>query len=606
MIPGPDKNGYLYGVPWRDTSTAVGREIVCIQKGGAWIDEKGRTCGMGLFTHYRNLQTLLWPDYDHHRWSDLLLQSILDNRVTAILGPKDCGKTHGVAKFALSDYFCFPQETLALISSTDMRGLELRVWGELKDLFSKARDKWPGAPGNVLESMHGIFTDELVDGEPRDKRKGIICVPMKDSNGQWVGLSKYTGIKQKRRRLFGDEVQFYADSYVSTLANLNKGDFKCVVAGNPIGEGDPLDKLAEPEDGWDAAPESDVTVTWKNRQGGVTVNFVGLDSPGVTEPEKYPYLINQKDIDYIETYWGKESAEYYNQAKGVRRPSISLRRVLTRNKCLKFGAMDDPIWKGTPITKIYAVDAGYGGDRCVGGEAGFGLDLNGTQIIALSVPRIIPIRVYPKDTPKEQQQDPEEQIAEYVKADCDRLDIPPSNMGHDSTGRGALGTTLARVWSDQTIPIEFGGNPSPRPVSADLFIYDEKLKTKRLKRCDEHYIKRVSELHFSVRYAIEAGQLRGLSEAVMDELCRREWSREKGDKIKVESKEDTKERLGRSPDLADWCALVIEIARQKGFIIAKLDVGKNLKVAEGFQGWRQQLRDRAAAIKKNHSLNYAA
>lgn len=605
-LPKPDANGMLYGVKWKPNSTAISREIYCIQQGGTW--RMGRaTVGAGLYTHYRNLQSLLWPDHDHHRWSDLILQTILENRVTAIVGPKDCGKTHDMAKFALTDYFCFPEETLILMSSTDMRGLELRVWGEVKDLYNRALEVWPDCPGNVLDSMHGIFTDELTSsGEPRDLRKGLICVAMKDSSGQWVGLRAFTGVKQKRRRLLADELQFYNDSYVSALSNLNKGDFKCVVSGNPIGEGDPLDKMSEPEDGWDSQPETAVTTTWRNRQGGTTVNLVGLDSPAITEPDKYPYLINQKDIDYIANYWGKESAEYYNQAIGVRRPGISLKRVVTRDMVVKFHAQDEVVWKGTALTKVYAIDAGYGGDRCVAGEATFGLDVNNKLTLALSAPRIIPIRVYPKGVPEEERLSPEEQIAEFVKSDCERLGIASANVFHDATGRGSLGTAFARLWRDDTNPVEFGGSPTPRPVLADLYIYDEKLRQKRLKRCDEHYSKRVSELHYSVRYVIEADQLRGLTNDVMDELCRREWTRVRGNKIEVESKEDTKERIGRSPDLADWCAIVVEAARSRGFAIAKLDTGKHASSADPDDGWRDRLRERAKRLRANHTLNYAA
>src|SRR6185503_13632370 len=114
------------------------------------------------------------------------------------------------------------------------------------------------------------------------------------------------------------------------------------------------------------------------------------------------------------------------------------------------------------------------------------------------------------------------------------------------TGRGSLGSAFARLWRHDCNPVEFGGAPTPRPVQADLFIYDEKLRQKRLKRCDEHYSKRVSEFHYSVRYAIEARQVRGLTNEVCDELCAREWGRTKLDKIEVETKGETKDRLGRS------------------------------------------------------------
>ena len=157
-----------------------------------------------------------------------MLREILNNRITAITGARDSGKTHvALARFSLTDYFTFPNETLILISSTDLRGLQLRVWGDIKDMLTKAKERYPLLPGNVVESLHGVFTDKLSEDTPvRDIRKGIICIPCLDRKGTWVGgLEKFVGIKQKRRRVLGDEVQFMHAEYLTILSNLDEGDF---------------------------------------------------------------------------------------------------------------------------------------------------------------------------------------------------------------------------------------------------------------------------------------------------------------------------------------------------------------------------------------------
>lgn len=585
-----------FGLTWDAEVTLIDVHIWCIQQGEDYLNKQGRS----LFYHYRELQTLLFPSYQHNAWTDLMLKTILENRITAVLGPKDSGKTSTMARYALTDYFCFPRETLILMSSTDIRGLELRVFGELKLLFETAKEVWPEAPGNPVDSLHAIFTDKIEDdGEVRDTRRGLICIPVLDSTGQWKGLSKWVGIKQKRRRVLADETQFYATPYLSSLANLDKGDFKGVFVGNPIGEGDPLDKISEPVDGWDNLPEISTTTVWSNRMGGTTINLVGTDSPAIKHPGQFTYLINQADIDRIVSYWGKESAEYFNQAVGIRRPGISARRVVTRDMVTKFGAQQPVTWLGNVTTKVYAVDAGYGGDRCVGGEAEFGTDINGQQVLCMTQPRVIPVKVFRKGTPEEDRILPEDQIAEYVKADCERLGIPAANVFHDSTGRGSLGTAFGRIWRHDCNPVEFGGSPTPRPVTSDMYIYDEKLRQKRLKRCDEHYSKRVSELHFSVRYVIEGRQMRGLTNDVCDELCAREWKRVKGDKIEVEAKDETKERVGRSPDLADWAAIICEGARRLGFQIARLQAET---ATEKDNAWKHDLALRAKRFRQSYQL----
>lgn len=582
-------------------------EVTMIVRGGRFQKANGDWAGEGLFHHYRALQSLLWPDDDHHEWSDLMLRTILDERITVIQGPKDCSKTHcALSKFALTDFFCFPHNTLSLLSSTDIRGLELRVWGDLKDLFSRAKDVWPDAPGNCADTLHGIFTDSLAgNASVRDIRKGIICIPCIGSNGQWEGLAKYTGIKQKRRRLLGDEVQMMEAPYLSALSNLNKEglEFKGVFVGNPIGEGDPLDKLAEPEAGWDAMGEIDSTTTWRNKMGGVTIQLYGPSSPNIKEPGSYPYLISQKDIDYIGNFWGRDSAEWWNQAMGVRKPGAYSHRVLTHDMARQFGAMDEVVWRGEPLTKLYGLDAGYGGDRCVGGSAEFGLDINGTLVLALKEPRIIPIKIYPSTVPLAQRLSPEDQIAAEVKKDCEGAGIPPENVFYDATGRGSLGTALARLWSSSPNPLEFGGNPTERPVCNDLFKKDEKTGRDRLIRCDEYYSKRVTQFWFSVRFVVESRQLRQLPQVVLDELCARNWKLTKNDRKEVEPKEDMKVRLGRSPDYGDWCAIVVEGALQRGFFISRLTPKPTAE--EEDWGWRNVLRQRARAIRAAYTLDHA-
>lgn len=589
-----------YGMEWPAGTSRIEAIKVCVRKGGQWENEDGDTVGAPLFDLYSEAQSYLWPSCQHHSWSNLILKTILENRITAVIGPKDAGKTHVMAKFALTDYFFFPRETLILMSSTDLRGLELRVFGEVKSLFEQAKEVWPDAPGHPVDSMHAILTDDLSeDADVRDIRRGCICIPVLDSSGQWKGMAKWVGIKQKRRRVLADETQFYALPYLSTLANLDKGDFKGVFVGNPIGEGDPLDKLAEPLEGWDGLAEVSTTTSWKNRMGGTTVNLYGPDSPAIKFPGEFTYLINQADIDRIVDYWGKESAEYWNQAAGVRRPGINERRVVTRDMVRLFGAQDTVTWGGKKTVKGYAIDASYGGDRCVGGSFEFGAGINGLNVISFGTPTIIPIRVYPKSVPLEQRVIPEDQIAEFVKAECERSEIMAANVFFDATGRGSLGTSFARIWRSDVNPIDFGGNPTPRPVTSDMYIYDEKLRVKRLKRCDEHYSKFVSELWFSVRYLIEGRQCRNLSNEAVDELCSREWGRAKGYKIEVEPKDETKKRIGKSPDVADQVAICVEGARRLGFALARLE---SVKSKESNDKWKDDLIHRARKLKASYTL----
>jgi hypothetical protein len=324
---------------------------------------------------------------------------------------------------------------------------------------------------------------------------------------------------------------------------------------------------------------------------GRCVNLVGLDSPNfdfpADQPTRYKYLISKEKIDETLSFWPKDSYEYYGQCVGTMKIGTMAKRVLTRAMCKKFHAQDSATWKDEKRTRIYFVDSSYGGDRCVAGWAEFGECSDGKIRLSFNEPKIIPIRVKTEDG-----DEPEYQIARFVRGDCTREGISPSSMGHDATGRGGLGSALADIWGVGTHPIDSGGRPTSRPVSSVIYITDEDTGQQRLLRCDEHYDRLVTEFWFTARYAVEADQVRGLPEEAMDELCSRKWSQiidKKSVEVKDRSspnpdRQGMKQRMGKSPDVGDWAAGIIEMARRKGFQISSM-VNQDEKKKTG-DDWR--------------------
>jgi hypothetical protein len=490
-----------------------------------------------------------------------------------------------------------------------MRGLELRVWGEIKMLHELALARHPWLPGYLVDSKHCITTDELEDDEAgeriksRDLRKGIIGIPTVQG-GKQVGLGKWQGIKQKHLRLIADDCTAMSSSFLSAFANLNNNiDFQACICFNPDDVLDPGGIASEPKDGWSGHYEPKKTEVWDTKFfNGRCVNLIGTDSPNFDYPQdkkpRYPYLVSQRKIDETITAFSKDSFEYYSQCVGVMKISQLSRRVITRDLCRQFHAQDDVVWRGTNITRLAGLDASYGGDRCVGGYAEFGECSDGQIRLMFHPPHIVPVRVSKSDTPMAE----EDQISDYEKNFCQTHDVPPQNFFHDSTGRGSLGTSLSRKWSSACNPIEFGGAPTKRPVTMDTFIVDKKTNIKRLKRCDEHYVKFVTELWYSLRFAIEADQIRGLPEDVMNELCMRNWEEINGKKS-VETKEDMKDRTRKSPDLGDWAAIILEGARRLGFQIAKL--GNELQNDDEGVNWLDEWQKQHETALRSKQLSRA-
>lgn len=541
-------------------------EFEMIRHGGRFMAD-GVEYGEGLFQHYKNAQTLIWPDEDHHRWSDLILKTIMEERLTVVQGCRDSGKTRGVSKFVLVDYFCFPFDTLTLMSSTDVRGLELRVWGDLKDLWDRALARFDWLAGNPVDSKHGIFTDALDDDNNlRDMRRGIICVPVLDSEGnETKTLERFVGVKQKRRRLVADETQFLNPRYLNVLSNLDKGEFKAVFTGNPLGQ-QALDKVAEPECGWDNMSEPTKTMTWRNKFDGVTINLVGTDSPNfdTDRPKTYSYMIDPVDAERVKKRFGPDSIEFYSQIKGVRKAGMNMRLVLTPEMCRINGAYDDAVWAGTEITNVLGVDAGYGGDACETMFIQFGEGSNRKTIVKFHDPEIIPINL-------NSDMSPEDQIAMGVREKCEGLRVPPGNVAFEAGMRATLAVSFGRIFSGQAEAINAGGSATDRPVSDDLLVDDDEKSVgqKRLKRCNEHYSKFITEMWFSVRALVEARMVREIPKGVVKEFSEREWIWARGTRYELESKEDFKKRWNYSPNKADATAIAVEKARRLGLVISR-------------------------------------
>jgi len=327
--------------------------------------------------------------------------------------------------------------------------------------------------------------------------------------------------------------------------------------------------VSEPKEGWSTIGIPKKTILWPTKyMDGVCLNLPGLDSPNwdfpADRPDRFGYMVGRLKEKMVRESYGEGSQQYCSMILGVRVQGLTARKVITREICVKFDAFRLPIWHGTGTTKIYAIDAAYssvGGDLCVGGWIEFGKDLNGKEILYIGPQKIIPISAL-SGIP------PDDQIALFVKQECESLDIDEENVFFD--GRTMLMAAFARLWHGKSNPVDFGARPTERPVSLDLKVVDAITGESRLKLCSEHYSKFVTELWFSIRYTIESGQLCGMTEEILNDAVAREWKMVRSNLIEVEAKHEMKKRTGKSPDRTDQLATAIEGARRRGFQIAKL------------------------------------
>jgi hypothetical protein len=612
-----------YGLWWENTTDLAWLQLDCIRRGGLWKKQNGQTGGAGNFVHFKEFIRLIWPDIAQHRWFDFFLKHWLEHKFVGVIGPASSGKTCDCALLHLVDYYAFPHSTTTLFCSTTKERLEDRGWGEIKKYHREAKYTNPWLPGNLIEGRMRIVTSPKHEAaEGRDFRNGIIGVPMKQG-GTAVGMSSFIGIKNRRVRLAGDELQLLPKTFLDSTVNLDANqEFKCTGLGNPSQATDCLGLLCEPSTrigGWESGiDQTPKTKFWETRwPDGICIQLPGSDSPNLdvpaNEPVPFPYLITRKKMEEDATHWGKDDWHYMMFDEGRLPRGQGSNRVITRRICEKGGAMLEPNWRDTQQTEILALDAAFGapgGDRCVLMRLKFGkesspdaqsvvmptllsqsLDLPPEQtIIALVETKVIPITGGENGLKPD---DAEDQIVKFIMLEAELHRIPPEHFFFDSGMRTALVLAFARLWSPQVQGIDSGGTPSDRKVSEAIDI-----------PCKEYYKKRITEFWYTVRLIVEAGQFRGMTEEVMLEGCQREWTKVDGNKIEVESKKDMKEKTGRSPDLFDCLAIGCEGARQLGFIIKKLGAepdGEN----ESASNWKREAREKARKFWRSGTLQTA-
>ena len=536
-----------------------------MMRAGGYRDFNGVRYGGGMAFHTKGAMAALWPWFDWHLWSDLLVKSFSEHNEVGVMGPGSSGKTYVASAWALTQCYVWPQGTTVIISTTTREGLQLRVWGSIKELHKKAKARRAWLPGKVHESRYALSTGTDPDAEPGDGvdfRDGIIGVACK-VGGQFVGISNYVGIKNDRIILVADEASLMQRGFLDAVPNLRKNPvFKLVALGNPKDRNDALGVVCEPAPetgGWDGLPYEEKTRTWKTRTpGGLAVQLCGYDTPnGKFGKGMNPYrgIITPEQIAADLAYYGRDSLQFAMMNLGVMPRDGGSRRIVTATFCEEKGAFEEAVWQAADrITRVIGLDAAYsgvGGDRCVMMPMMFGPDRSGVQILAFDgAPVIVPVDVR-STVPAE------EQIARFVMEWATARGIPPENVGFDSTGRGTLMSAFARLWSQHVVPIEFGGKPSERPCRQG----DPKTEV-------DAYDRKVTALWYASRMAVESRQVRAMPREVAEEGGMREWGVERSGKVSVEPKHRTKERMGRSPDLYDAFVVALETARMRGFSIA--------------------------------------
>lgn len=505
-------------------------ELYCFRTGRT--PEQG---GLGRFEHFKNAANMVWPNLEWNPWLETQIESLCEYDWVSWTGCAASGKTFGSALYALVWWLADPTNSTVILTSTTARMIRKRAWANIQTLWREADGRFPG---NMVNSQMSL---QAMKGDSRSAIFGLAVLDGSTSKA----VANIQGIHSPRVLSIVDEATDTPAAAFEACSNLSKGckTFQFLAIGNPHSILDEHGRFSEPVNGWGNVGIEDER--WETKHG-VCVKFDGLKSPNVVAGKtKYEYLITPEQVRQAKEFDGESSPRFWKFTRGHWPPEGIVRTVLSEAMCTKYRVQESHTFLSRS-EMVAGLDPAFGGDRCVLRFAEYGdlnsgmmgVDFGDVVVINLDSTSSEPIHF---------------QIARKVQTLCEEKGCPPENLAVDATGEGGgLCDILSKEWSSKIHRVEFGGKASELPVSPE-----------DTRSSHDAYANRVTELWFSVREWVQRDQVRGLDAETLVEFCGRMFDDERR-KICVERKVDMKARTGRSPDLADAAALVIDLARTKG------------------------------------------
>jgi len=536
--------------------------------------------GLGKATHYRNVVSTIWPTYAWHKWAELRAQAFCKvnieedtqtgNRfvrsVTGLAGGTDSGKSYDMAAMALVNWFVDPLNTMVIVVSTSKIDAKQRIWAALVKMYREAHAVGIAA-GRLIESMDIIkLSDE--EGKAIDPNVGVsdassIMLLAAGDEYKDDAQKRLQGKKNRRIVLIIDELQDCSSSVINEAIWGFKGaqELHIVGAGNPSSIFDPHGKFCEPIKGWMSVDEE--TPNWKIKVAGIEGLALRFDSekdnPNQQSFDKgkglrYPFLPKPNDVAVAKKELGELNPQYWRKFRGFWPPADADDCTVVSDILLaRHGALDKPIWDGTP-KDIAGIDPSYteGGDRFVFTHMKWGKLISGKWAIALEKQYVLNRRAG-------SQEDFQYEMIQQIHDLSMKLGIPNQWMGVDASAGGIFWSIgereLLRGWH----AVSFAGAASDLPVSAQYAMRNEATGKPQVGK--ELFHNMSSELCFVSRYFLECEQLKGITPDLAWEMTQRKYVR-RTRKIIIESKTDMKKRIGKSPDLFDSFSVGLFVARK--------------------------------------------
>jgi hypothetical protein len=543
----------------RRSVTAHGMEFK--QAGGTSRMEADRWCiahgtPAQKYSAHKSMAKILFPDFVwfedepkipwYAKWPDRTLKALCEETHVIITGPASGAKTATSALYAVQTWISDPVDTMVLVGSTTRTDARKRIWSEVCLKYSRWQDIFPGK----LVDSHSII--KVKDGSPETRHLSetssiSLFAPESTADG---AFNKLIGFKNKKVIVIADELTGMPASLIKALSNLRKNPWlQFVGIGNAERRTDVHGDQAEPLNGWDSI--SVLSHEWRNKHGGLTLHFDGLETPNkYTVPkDKYNFLITETDNVRDKADLGENSSHFYRMNRGFWSPGDATEGVFSEMEIISGLATTKAVWQTTK-TKLISFDPSFSaGDRAMANVAYIGMGADGVSL--LENDRLVRIQedVTIKDVT------PDMQIAQKFTEFLIEEQVEPHQVAMDATASGtAMASLVEELWGKKGIlRIDFTGSPTDRDVNG--------------KKATDLYYNYAAELWFSAKSFLRRKLIRGISLDLLDELVSRRLHdgqralAERNTKLRIEPKASYKSRLGKSPDMADSFLMNLELAR---------------------------------------------
>lgn len=545
----------IFGIECRDTAEMKWDPLLLastlfLRPDKAALSNDARVRQMRKQDWFKYIVNVYWgpkanKEFVFHPWADEMLDAACDRNELGISGCASAGKTDFGAVWALVNWQAAPLETKVLVTSTSLKEARKRVWGSIREYFLNAAVQ---LPGKLLDSIGQIRTADGKESLGSDKC-GIELVACEQSQEK-EAVARFIGIKQSRVIVVADELAELTQGILQAYRGNLVSNPYCQIIGmsNFKGTQDPFGLLTEPKLGWSSVNVN--TEKWETKHGGLCVRFDGSKSPNLAfDKDKWPIYGRRTYEEHLKL--GENSIQFWRMCRSFLAPAGVADVIYSESELIAGRSMEPVVWSEKKRIRVAALDPAFtsGGDQSPMVFGWLGWSLDGKLVLAHE--ETVPFR---EDVTSKDPYDL--QCVKRYKQECEARGIAPYHAAYDATGSGiSFGTLLSQEWSNQVLGVKFGGAPSDNYADS----------AGQSKSAKDLYVNRVSELWYQGKEYVRAGQIRGLSQAIIEDLTARHYSTKKDGetKVLVEPKREMKERINRSPDHGDAFMILLELCRSR-------------------------------------------